>query len=64
MSRQLCEAVRIDLRGAGVLNSKSEYSRCKVPRLTFEKEVWEGRQKNQEKANKEEAAENMTAAEV
>ena len=40
MSRQLSEAVRIDLRGEHVLNSKSEYSRCKVPRLMINKEEW------------------------
>ena len=28
LTRQVSEAVRIDLRGGGVLNSKSEYSRC------------------------------------
>ena len=31
LSRQLSEAVRIDLRGGGVLNSKTEYSRCRAP---------------------------------
>ena len=40
LSRQLSEAVRIQLRGEGVLNSKSEYSRSKLPRLTIEKEPW------------------------
>ena len=30
LTRQVSEAVRIDLRGGGVLNSKSEYSRCKL----------------------------------
>ena len=40
LSRQLAEAVRIDLRGPGVLNSKSEYSRCRVPRLTVDMEGW------------------------
>ena len=43
MSRQLSEAVRIELRGEGVLNSKAEYSRCRVPRLTINKEEWKGR---------------------
>jgi hypothetical protein len=32
LTRQVSEAVRIDLRGGGVLNSKSEYSRCKLLR--------------------------------
>ena len=40
LSRQLAEAVRIDLRGENVLNSRSEYSRCKVPRLTVDQEGW------------------------
>ena len=40
LSRQLSEAVRIDLRGGNVLNSKSEYSRCRVPRLRIDKEEW------------------------
>ena len=40
LSRQLGEAVRIELRGSGVLNSKAEYSRCRVPRLTINKEEW------------------------
>jgi formylmethanofuran dehydrogenase subunit E len=30
-TRQLSEAVRIDLRGEDILNSKAEYSRCRVP---------------------------------
>ena len=38
MSRQLSEAVRIELRGEGVINSRAEYSRCRVPRLTINKE--------------------------
>ena len=33
LSRQLSEAVRIDLRGENILNSRTEYSRCRVPRL-------------------------------
>ena len=40
LSRQLSEAVRIDLRGSNILNSKSEYSRCRVPRLRIDKEEW------------------------
>ena len=37
---QLAEAVRIDLRGEGILNSKAEYSRCRVPRLKEDMEGW------------------------
>ena len=36
LTRQVSEAVRIDLRGGGVLNSKSEYSRCKLPRPDYQ----------------------------
>ena len=50
MSQQLAEAVRIDLRGPNVLNSKTEYNRCKVPRLRVDLEEW--------KANKEQEKEN------
>jgi hypothetical protein len=37
LTRQLAEAVRIELRGEGILNSKAEFSRCRVPRLRIEK---------------------------
>ena len=40
MTRQIAEAVRIDLRGEDVLNSKSEYSRCKIPRLVIDQDDW------------------------
>ena len=40
LTRQVSEAVRIDLKGGGVLNSKSEYSRCKLPRLTIDRDTW------------------------
>ena len=40
LSRQLSGAVRIDRRGSQILNSKSEYSRCRVPRLRIDKEGW------------------------
>ena len=33
LTRQLSEAVRIELRGEEILNSKAEYSRCRVSRL-------------------------------
>ena len=39
-SRQLSGSVRIDLSGAGVLNSKTEYSRCRIPCLVVEIEEW------------------------
>ena len=40
MTRQIAEAVRIDLRGEDVLNSKSEYSRCKIPLLVIDQDDW------------------------
>ena len=39
LSRQIAESVRIDMRGT-VLNSQAVYSRCRLPRLTVDKE-WE-----------------------
>ena len=36
LSRQVSEAVRIRRRGACTLNSKGEYDRCKITRLTIE----------------------------
>ena len=36
LTRQLGESVRIDRRGTDILNSKSEYSRYRVPRLENE----------------------------
>ena len=40
MSRQLAEAVRIELRGNDILNSKAEYNRSRVPRLRVDMEGW------------------------
>ena len=33
LTRQLAESVRIEREGSQILNSRSEYSRCRVPRL-------------------------------
>ena len=38
LSRQLSEAVRIELRGEDILSSKSEFNICKVPRLKIDLE--------------------------
>ena len=40
LTRQLAESVRIERRGASNLNSKSEYSRCRVPHLRVDMEGW------------------------
>ena len=44
LSRQIAEAVRIRRRGGegAILNSKSEYNRCHIPRLQLEEEEPEG----------------------
>ena len=43
LSRQIGEAVRIDRRGGAgnILNSKSEYDRCRIPRLVLEEQDME-----------------------
>ena len=58
MTRQLAEAVRIDLRGEGILNSKSEYNRCRVPRLKVDLEGWKAEQNSKEVASQEEGVNN------
>ena len=52
LSRQVAESVRIDLRNH-VLNSKSVYSRNRLPRLEVEKQEWE-REEDMRKAKLEE----------
>ena len=58
MTRQLAEAVRIDLRGEGILNSKSEYNRCRVPRLRVDLEGWKVEQNTKKTASQEEGLNN------
>ena len=41
LSRQVAESIRIDLRGEQVLNSRTVYSRNRLPRLEVEKPEWE-----------------------
>ena len=40
LSRQVAESVRIDLRGGNILNSKTVYSRNRLPRLEIEQPEW------------------------
>ena len=48
MTRQLAEAVRIELRGTNILNSRAEYNRCRVPRLKVDLEGWKAIQEHKE----------------
>ena len=48
LSRQLAEAVRIERRGLEILNSKSEFSRCRVPRLVINLEEWRSKSKEKD----------------
>ena len=47
LTRQLAESVRIDRRGMEILNSRSEYSRCRVPRLQLDMEGWKTSKKTE-----------------
>lgn len=49
LTRQLSEAVRIELRGDEILNSKAEYSRWWVSRLRVDLEVLKDKKKEKEK---------------
>jgi hypothetical protein len=41
LTRQVAESVRIDRRGGCVLNSKTEFSRCKITRLVVDTSEWQ-----------------------
>ena len=47
LTRQVAEAVRIELRGENVLNSKSEYTRCRIPRLVIDQVEWKKHKQNE-----------------
>ena len=40
LTRQISEAVRIERGGVEILNSKSEFNRCRIPRLSIDFEEW------------------------
>ena len=40
LTRQIAESVRIERSGMEILNSRSEYSRCRIPRLRIDMEGW------------------------
>ena len=56
LTRQIAEAVRIRRRGGegSILNSKSEYNRCHIPRLQLEEQEQEEELKRREQEEKEE----------
>ena len=45
LTRQIFEAVRIERGGVEILNSKSEFNRCRVPRLRIDQESWNSMRK-------------------
>ena len=53
------------MRGGGVLNSKSEYSRCRIPRLVIDHDEWSKMKKKEkdELENKNEETEIVTILE-
>ena len=53
LTRQVSEAVRISMRGEGILNSKTEYSRCRIPRLTIDTEGWKKFKKEESEREKQ-----------
>ena len=57
LTRQLAEAVRIEKRGPEILNSKSEFSRCRVPRLRLELDGWKKQTEKEKEINEKEAQE-------
>ena len=59
LTRQISEAVRIEQRGELILNSKSEFNRCRVPRLKIDMEGWKAgkEREKQEKIRKAKEAE-------
>ena len=57
LTRQISESVRIDLRGENVLNSRTEYSRCRLPRL--DKEEWRTAKRKEKELLQKEDEENL-----
>ena len=55
LTRQVAESVRIERAGPNILNSKSEFSRCRIPRLKIDMEGWKMNQNQNVK--KDEAVE-------
>ena len=59
----MAKAVRIERRGLEILNSKSEFSRCRVPRLVINLEEWKTKSKEKDTIVKKNDAETATDAE-
>ena len=54
LTRQVSEAVRIEMRGGNTLNSKTEYNPCRIPRLIIDQEVWQIMKKKEKEVLDEE----------
>ena len=65
LTRQISEAVRIEQRGELLLNSKSEFNRCRVPRLKIDMEGWKAgkEREKQEKMRKAKEGEQIRGRE-
>ena len=65
LTRQISEAVRIEQRGDLILNSKSEFNRCQVPRLKIDMEGWKAgkEREKQEKMRKAKEGEQIRGRE-
>ena len=62
LTRQLSEAVRIEKHGEHVLNSKSEFNRCRVPRLEIDMDGWRTGKEREEKEKEEKEKKEKTDA--
>ena len=54
--------MRIYMRGGQVLNSKTEYSRCRLLRLTIDRNEWEERRLRERQEQEEELVRNGSGA--
>ena len=59
LTRQLAEAVRIKMSGEGILNSKSEFNRCRIPRLKINLEEWGVRNEEKQRERTEEGYDDL-----
>ena len=58
LTRQVAESVRIERAGPNILNSKSEFSRCRIPRLKIDMEGWKMKQDTKKNETRDKNLEN------